>query len=70
MLKYNRKIEPKKLKLSVSKTGDLLSDGKKIVTPKMSIPVLGDWEFWGKMPTGEPVWFNKIDDYTLMCHVN
>jgi len=56
MIKHARKIESKKKR-------------KKIILHRINEKV-GDWEFSGFMTTGEPVWYNKIDDYILMMHVN
>jgi len=57
MLKYARKIKDKKRKRKLT------------IVPIRSTKV-GDWEFSGLMPTGEPIWYNDIDDYTIIMHAN
>ncbi len=56
MIKYARKIKDKKRK----KKSTSLRKSRKV----------GDWDFTGYMPTGEPIWHNSIDDYTLIMHIN
>ena len=56
MIKYACKIKDKKKKRTV-------------ITHKINDKI-GDWQFNGYMPTGEPVWYNSIDDYILMMHIN
>lgn len=58
MIKHARKIESKKNKGKVKPT--FFKRNAKV----------GDWDFNGHMPTGEPIWYNAIDDYTLMMHIN
>ena len=60
MIKYEKKIKGKKRIYYKKPVVILLNTSNRI----------GDWVFCGYMSSGEPIWYNDIDDYTYIRNMN
>lgn len=59
MIKYEKKIKEKK-RIYTQRNVILLNTSNRIE----------DWVFCGYMTSGEPIWYNEIDNYTYIRNMN